>query len=262
MSCRRPFLKCFAAAVALTGFLALPARFAFADDPFSPAQKSAIEKIIKDYVLKNPEVLRDALTELELREKTAEMDARNKIITNLDGPLYVSDAQEIVGNAKGKLILVEFFDYNCGYCKKTLGDIVQLMKDYPDLRVILKDYPILSDKSVDAATIALAVRKQFSGDKFWDFHQRLLSSRGPVGRDEALAIAKDMGADMDRLTKDAGGADIKKGLEENDHLGQALLLNGTPSFIIGQEPIVGAIGYDAMKGKLDNVKKCGKVVCS
>ncbi|MGA3304220.1 MAG: DsbA family protein [Methylovirgula sp.] len=258
----RPFLKCFAVAVALAGLLALPARFAFADDAFSPAQKSAIEKIIKDYIMKNPEVLRDALTELDLREKTAEMDARSKIITNLDGPLYVSDAQEVVGNVKGKLTLVEFFDYNCGYCKKTLGDIVQLMKDYPDLRVILKDYPILSDKSVDAATIALAVRKQFSGDKFWDFHQRLLSSRGPVGRDEALAIAKDMGADMDRLNKDASGADIKKALQDNDHLGQALLLNGTPSFVIGQEPIVGAIGYDAMKGKLENVKKCGKVVCS
>jgi len=259
---QNPLLKCLAAAAALSGLLALPARVAFADDQISPAQKAAIEKIIKDYISKNPEIVRDALTELELREKTAEMDARNKIISSMQGPLYVSFAQEVVGNPNGKITLVEFFDYNCGYCKKTLGDIAELIKGNPDLRVILKDYPILSDKSVEAATIALAVKKQFTGDKFWQYHQRLLSSRGAVGRDEALALAKDMGADMDRLNKDVGGGDIKKGLEDNDKLGQALMLNGTPSFVIGEEPIVGAIGYDAMKGKLDNVRKCGKVVCS
>jgi protein-disulfide isomerase len=258
---QNPLLKCLAAA-AVCGLLALPARMASADDQISPAQKEAIEKIIKDYITKNPEVVRDALTELELREKTAEMAARNKIISDMQGPLYTSFAQETVGDQNGKLTLVEFFDYNCGYCKKTLGDIAELIKGNPDLRVILKDYPILSDKSVEAATIALAVKKQFTGDKFWEYHQRLLSSRGAVGRDEALALAKDMGADMDRLNKDAGGADIKKGLEDNDKLGQALMLNGTPSFIIGEEPIVGAIGYDAMKSKLDNVRKCGKVVCS
>ncbi|HEY1735925.1 MAG TPA: DsbA family protein [Methylovirgula sp.] len=257
----RVFLTCFAA-LAFAVLVALPVGFAVADDTFTPAQKSEIEKILKDYIAKNPEIVRDALSALELRDKTAEMDARNKIITNLQGPLYTGEGQEIVGNANGKLTLVEFFDYNCGYCKKTLADIVQLMKDYPDLRVILKDYPILSDKSAEAATIALALRKQFTGAKFWDFHQRLLSQHVPVGRDEALAIAKDMGADMDRLTKDAAGADIKKALDDTDRLGQALMLNGTPSFVIGQEAIVGAIGYDAMKGKLENVKKCGKVACS
>jgi len=259
---RNPLLKCLVAATALSGLLAVPARMAVADDQISPAQKAAIEKIVKDYIAKNPEIVRDALTELELREKTAEMDARNKIISNMQGPLYTSSAQEIVGNPNGKITLVEFFDYNCGYCKKTLGDIAELIKGNPDLRVILKDYPILSDKSIEAATIALAVKKQFDGDKFWQYHQRLLSSRGAVGREEAVALAKDMGADMDRLNKDAVAPDIKKGLADNDKLGQALMLNGTPSFVIGEEPIVGAIGYDAMKGKLDNVRKCGKVVCS
>ncbi|MGB8278456.1 MAG: DsbA family protein [Methylovirgula sp.] len=258
----RPLLKCLAVAAALSCLIAWPARMAFADGQFSPAQKSEIEQIIKNYIMKNPEILRDAISELELREKTAEMDARHKIISNLQGPLYVSESQEVVGNPNGKITLVEFFDYNCGYCKKSLSDIIRLIKENPDLRVILKDYPILSERSVEAAEIALALRKQVTGEKFWEFHQKLLSSRTPVGRAEAIAVAKEIGADMDRLTKDAAALEIKKGLEDNDRLGQALALSGTPSFVVGDETVVGAVGYDSLKSKVENVRKCGKVVCS
>lgn len=258
----RPLLKCLAVAAALSCLIAWPARMAFADGQFSPAQKSEIEQIIKNYIMKNPEILRDAISELELREKTAEMDARHKIVLNLQGPLYVSQSQEVVGNPNGKIILVEFFDYNCGYCKKSLSDIVRLIKENPDLRVILKDYPILSERSIEAAEIALALRKQFTGEKFWEFHQKLLSLRTPVGSAEAIAVAKELGADTDRLTKDAAAPEIKKGIEDNDHLGRALMLDGTPSFVIGDDTVVGAVGYAALKTKLDNVRKCGKVVCS
>lgn len=252
--------KCLAVVAGLFALVAAPS--AFADGQFSPAQKSEIEQVIKDYLMKNPEVIRDAVTELELKEKTAEADARRKIITDPQGPLFTAPLQEVVGNPAGKLTLIEFFDYNCGYCRKTLGDIARLMKEYPDLKVVLKDYPILSDKSIEAAAVALALRKQFDGTKFWEFHQRLLSSHGAVGREEALAVAKDMGADMDKLTKDAASPEIKKDLEDNDHLGQKLALNGTPSFVIGDEAVVGAVGYNAMKSKLDNLRKCGKVACS
>lgn len=255
-------LKLFAAAAAFFCLIACPAGSVFADSQFSPAQKGDIEQIIKNYILKNPEILRDAISELELREKTAEADAQKKIISNLQGPLYVSNSQEIVGNPNGKVTLIEFFDYNCGYCKRSLADISNLMKETPDLRVILKDYPILSERSIEAAEVAEALHKQFSGDKFWQFHQKLLSSRVPVGRPEALAVAKAMGADMDRLIKDAAAPEIKKGLEDNDHLGQALMLTGTPSFVIGDETVVGAVGYASLKSKLDNVRKCGKAVCS
>ncbi|HEY5226156.1 MAG TPA: DsbA family protein [Methylovirgula sp.] len=255
-------LKLFAAAAVLSCLAAWPAQVAFADGQFSAAQKTEIEQTIKSYILKNPEILRDAISELELREKTAEASAQKKIISNLQGPLYVSNSQEIVGNPNGKITLVEFFDYNCGYCKRSLADINNLMKQTPELRVILKDYPILSQRSIEAAEIAQALHKQFSGDKFWEFHQKLLSSRVPVGRTEALAVAKEMGADMDRLIKDAAAPAIKKGLEDNDHLGQALMLTGTPSFVIGDETVVGAVGYASLKSKLDNVKKCGKAICS
>ncbi|MGC2126266.1 MAG: thioredoxin domain-containing protein, partial [Methylovirgula sp.] len=184
-------------AIALTAFSSP----LFADE-FSVSQKSEIETIIKSYIMKNPELLRDAINELEARDKAAETEARDKLIKDPQSPLYTSPYQAIVGNPDGKVTLVEFFDYNCGYCKKMLPDIARLMKDEPDLRVILRDYPILSDASVDAAQVAAAVRNQFKGEKFWEFHQKLLGSHGPVGKDQALAVAQALGADMGKIDKD------------------------------------------------------------
>jgi protein-disulfide isomerase len=244
-------------AIALTAF----GSPLFADE-FSTAQKSEIETIIKDYIMKNPELLRDAINELETRDKAAETQARDKLIKDPQSALYTSPYQAIVGNPDGKLTLVEFFDYNCGYCKKMLPDIARLMKDEPDLRVILRDYPILSDASVDAAQVAAAVRNQLKGEKFWEFHQKLLGSHGPVGRDQALAVAQALGADTGKIDKDMNAPTVKEGLDESDRLGRDLALNGTPSYVVGDEVVVGAIGYDALKAKIDNVRKCGKVVCS
>jgi protein-disulfide isomerase len=246
-------------AVALTAFtFSTP----LAADEFSASQKSEIETIIKNYLMKNPEVLRDAINELENREKTAEAESRSKLLNNLQGPLYTSPYQAVVGNQNGKLTLIEFFDYNCGYCKKMLPDIARIMKDEPDLRVVLRDYPILSDASVEAAQVAAAVRNQFQGEKFWEFHQKLLGSHGPVGKAQALAVAQSLGADMDKIAKDMEAPSVKEGLDESDQLGRDLALNGTPSYVIGDDVVVGAVGYDALKAKLDNVRKCGKVVCS
>jgi protein-disulfide isomerase len=246
-------------AVALAAFsLATP----LAADEFSASQKSEIGSIIKDYIMKNPELLRDAINELEAHDKAAEADARNKLVSDPESPIYTSPYQAVVGNQDGKVTLVEFFDYNCGYCKKMLPDIGRLIKNEPDLRVILRDYPILSDASVDAAEVAAAVRNQFKGDKFWEFHQKLLGSRGPVGRQEALAVAQELGADMNKINKDMDAPTVKEGLDESDRLGRDLALNGTPSYVVGDEVVVGAIGYDALKAKLDNVRKCGKSACS
>jgi protein-disulfide isomerase len=229
---------------------------------FSPSQKTEIETILKNYLLQNPEVLRDAIAELEKREKDAETAARGKVVSDAQSPLYTSPNQAIIGNPSGKITLVEFFDYNCGYCKRALGDLARLLKEDPDLRVILRDFPILSEGSVEAAQIEAAARLQFKGEKFWDFHQKLLGSRGAVGKTQALAVAKETGADMDKLAKDAAEPNVKAGIEESEKLGRELALTGTPSYVIGDEVVVGAVGYDQLKAKLDNVRKCGKTACS
>ncbi len=244
-------------AVVLSGYMA-PARAG----EFSSAQKAELGEVIRDYLLKNPEVLQDAMAELEKRQKAEEVAAREKAVAQRSGDLFDSSNGAVIGNPQGKVTLVEFFDYNCGYCKKSLDDVSQLLKTEPELRVVLKDFPVLGAGSLEAAQIAGGVRRQLKGDAFWAFHAKLLSMHGAVGKAQALSVAKDSGVDMDTLAKDAAGADVKSGIQQTMQSADALNLTGTPSFVVGQEVVVGAVGYDALKGKIDNVLKCGKAVCS
>lgn len=181
---------------------------------------------------------------------------------NPSGALYNPANQAVIGNPNGKITLVEFFDYNCGYCKRALNDLARLLKDNPDLRVVLRDLPILAPSSVEAARIANAANNQLKGAKFWEFHQKLLSSRGLVGTAEALAVAKEFGVDMDRLAKDAAAPSVTAGIVESVGLAKKLQVTGTPSYVIGDDVVVGPVGYDALEAKVVNMRKCGNVVCS
>jgi protein-disulfide isomerase len=246
---------------------AVPAALAFGGiggacaDQFTPAQKDEIGAIMKDYLVAHPEVLREAMEALDKKEKQAEAEARQKVVADQAGALFSSPYQATVGNAKGGATLVEFFDYNCHYCKGALPDIARLMQEDPNLKVVLKDFPVLGPGSIEAARVASAVRNQLSGDKFWQFHQKLLGMHGPVGKAEALAVARDLGVDMDQLNKDVASPEVRAGIEEVMHMADSLQINGTPSFVIGQDVVVGAVGYDQLKDKVDSVHKCGRAVC-
>ena len=238
---------------------AAPARAA----EFTPAQKAEMGGVIRDYLLQNPEVLQDAMVELERRQKAQDEAKREQAVDGKAAELFNAPGDVVLGNPKGKVTLVEFFDYNCGYCKRSLDDVAKLLKTEPDLRLVLKDFPVLGPGSVEAAYIAGAARNQFKGDQFWQFHQRLLGGQhGPVGKAQALAVAKDMGANMDQLAKDAQNPELKANLQNTMQLADALSLTGTPSFVVGQDVVVGAVGYDELKSRVDSVLKCGKAVCS
>ncbi|RBP17325.1 protein-disulfide isomerase [Roseiarcus fermentans] len=248
----------FAAALAGAALsTALPARA----DEFSPAQKQELGAFIHDYLVANPEVLKEAIEALDKHDKDTAEAERQKVVAGQAGPLFTSKYQATIGNPNGSATLVEFFDYNCHYCKGALPDIAKLIKDDPNLKVVLKDFPVLGPGSVEAAKVAAAARNQLPGDKFWAFHTKLLSARGPVGKAEAMAVAKDLGLDMDKLNKDMDSADVKAGLDETMQLADALQINGTPTFVLGQDLVVGAVGYDQLKNKVDSVHKCGRVAC-
>lgn len=250
----------FRSAVAgLTAVVALAGAAAAAQ--FTPEQKKEIGSIVKEYLIHNPEVLRDAMVELDHRQKQQAQAAQRTLTADKNSKLYTSSHQSIVGNPDGSATIVEFFDYNCGYCKRALGDLANLMKADPKLKVILKDIPILSQGSMEAAIVEAAVRQQLTGDKFWRFHQKLLLTRGGVGKEEALAVAKSLGADMARLDKDMKDPSIKAGIEETMKLAQSLEVNGTPSYVVGQDVVVGAVGYDDLKTKVGNTHVCGKATC-
>jgi protein-disulfide isomerase len=245
--------------------LGLAPWFAFggpaAADEFTPAQKQELGAFIKDYLVANPDVLRAAIEALDKHDKQVAEEERQKTVSEQTGPLFGSKYQATVGNTKASTTLVEFFDYNCHYCKGALPDVARLMKDDPNLRVVLKDYPVLGPGSVEAAKVASAARNQLPGDKFWAFHSRLLAMHGPIGKAEALSVARDLGLDMDRLNKDMESREIDAGLSEVMGIAESLQINGTPSFVVGQEVVVGAVGYDELKGKIDSVHKCGHSVC-
>ena len=228
---------------------------------FSGQQKVEIEKVVHDYLITNPEVIKDAIDELGKREKVAEAATREKAVNQHGDKITHSPNQAVVGNPNGDVTLVEFFDYNCGYCKQSLNSIAKLIEGDPKLRVVLKDFPILGPDSVEAAQVATAARMQLDTEKFWDFHRKLLSTRGHIGKQQALAAAKEVGADMARIEKDMASGETKAALKEVASLADDLRFDGTPAWVIGKEAVVGGLPYAQLKAKVDNMRKCGKTVC-
>ncbi len=248
-------------ATALLGALAFAPAATAQTAVFNEQQKQAIGEIVKDYLLKNPEVLTEVIAELEKRQAEAQQVAQAGAVKETKQTLLNASHSYVVGNPSGDLTLVEFFDYNCGYCKKALADVQTLMKSDPKLRVVLKDFPVLGPDSVEASRVALAAKNQLQGQKLFDYHVKVLDTRGRVNGERAMAVAKEMGLDMARLQKDIEGADVRNALQENMALGDKLNLTGTPAFIIGETVIPGAVGIEPLKQVVDNVRQCGKANC-
>jgi protein-disulfide isomerase len=232
-----------------------------AEEPLSPARQAEIGEIVKNYLMTHPELVQDALNALDQKQKDAEATAQKVALSNLSGDLTKAENGVVLGNPKGDVTLVEFFDYNCGYCKKSLADIMGLLKADPKLRIILRDFPVLGPDSVEASEIALAVRPLLSADQYLTFHQQLLSSRGRVGKDRALQVAKDLGIDPSRLQKELENGTYRPLLGQTMRAADQLRIGGTPAFVVGDSVIVGAVGQESLTSAIQSVRACGKAVC-
>jgi protein-disulfide isomerase len=228
---------------------------------FSDVQRSDIEKIVREYIIAHPEVLEEAMNELSKRQAAAEAEKHQATIASNADIIFNSPRGVTIGNKDGDVTFVEFFDYNCGYCKRAMADMLELMKSDPKLKVVLKEFPVLSQGSIEAAQVAVAVRMQDpTGKKYLDFHQKLLSGRGAADKARALAAAKEAGLDMAKLEKDLASTEVKATLEENLKLAESLGMNGTPSYVIGKQVVIGAVGVDSLREKISNAR-CGKATC-
>ena len=244
-------------AIALAAWAPPPARA----QSFAPDQRGEIEKIVREYLLSHPEVLQDAMAELEKRQTAEDAEKHLAAIKDNATAIFSSPRQVNLGNLQGDVTMVEFFDYNCAFCKRAMSDMLDLLKTDTKLRVVLKEFPVLGEGSVQAAQVAVAVRMQDkAGKKYLDFHTKLLGGRGPADKARALAVAKEVGFDMTRLDKDLQSDEVKQTLEENLKLAEGLGLNGTPSYVFPAEVVVGAVGLPALKGKI-NSARCGKETC-
>ncbi|RJY09517.1 DsbA family protein [Aurantiacibacter aquimixticola] len=187
----------------------------------------------RDYLMANPEVLPEAMAELQRRDTMARIEPiRSELETPYPGA--------VLGNPDGTITLVEFSDYACGYCRQSLADVNALIAANPDLRVVIREYPVLSDGSVDAARMALAAADQ---GKFEAFHNAMFA-QDALGAGNIETAAQVAGLDLEqaRARIDAGAYDTQ--LQNNVFLGQNMRLSGTPAFIVGDEVLNGAVGAE------------------
>jgi protein-disulfide isomerase len=228
---------------------------------FSSQQRGEIEGIIKDYLMSHPELLQEVLGELEKRQTAADAEKHNAALKEYSEVIFSSPRQVTLGNTQGDVTVVEFFDYNCGYCKRAMNDMMELLNTDLKLRFVLKEFPVLGDGSVQAAHVAAAARMQDkTGKKYLEFHLKLLSGRGAADKARALAVAKEVGFDMARIEKDMSSPEVRAQLEESFKLAEALGLNGTPSYVVGNEVVIGAVGLKTLREKV-NTARCGKTAC-
>lgn len=229
--------------------------------PLSAAERARVEEIVREFLLRNPEVIQEALVELEKRQAQQEEQTRRQAFQDNRQILYRSPRQLILGNPQGDVTLVEFFDYNCGFCKRALADIQELIRSDNRLRVVLKDYPVLGPGSVEAAQVAVAIKRQLTPARYFDFHQRLLGGRGQANRARALEVAREVGADMVRLERDMNEAEVRETLTEVTRLAQLLRIDGTPTYVIGDEVVVGAVGVSRLREQIARAREgCGRQI--
>jgi protein-disulfide isomerase len=254
-----PSLRLLASALFTLALCGMPP--AASAQSFSDGQRGDIETIIRSYLLAHPEVLEEAMAELGKRQTAADAAKHEASVATNAEKIFNSSRGVTIGNKEGDVTFVEFFDYNCGYCKRAMTDMLDLIKSDPKLKVVLKEFPVLGPGSVEAAQVAVAARMQDpAGKKYLDFHQKLLGGRGQADKARALAAAKDAGFDMAKLEKDLSSPEVRATLEENFKLAEDMGMNGTPSYVIGKQVVIGAVGVDNLKEKI-GIARCGKATC-
>lgn len=221
---------------------------------FNDRQKAEIGEIVREYLLKNPEILRDVFQELDRRQREGETALGSEQIAKNATEIFHSKHDLVVGDPRGDMTLVEFFDYNCGYCQKSMADVRKLIESDPKLRVVFKELPILGPGSVFAAKASIAAMKQ---GKFQEFHEALFEFKGRKDEASFVAIAKSVGIDVDRMAKDMNAPEVAAIIERNVELAGKININGTPAFVIGTELIPGAVGFEALAAKIAEVREAG-----
>jgi len=192
---------------AVIGFAALETYYRYGGGGGS--ERTEIQQVIRDYIISHPELLQEAMAELEKRQTAADAVKARDAVKRNETALFNSPRQAVGGDPKGDVTLVEFFDYNCPYCKQAQNDLNTLMKSDPKLRVVFKEFPVLGPNSVEAAQVAVAVRMQDpSGEKYSAYRQALLGGRGQVDKARALAVAREVGVDFNKLEADLASDEI------------------------------------------------------
>lgn len=220
---------------------------------------AVLNPMIENYLMSNPRVLERVSAALQEEIATARREETRTALASISDQVF-NDPQDIVlGNPNGDVTLVELFDYNCGFCRQALPDLATLLDEDPNLRVILKEFPILSEESMQAARVAVVVGE--SDADYWAFHQALFTSRGQVNGETALNAAADLGLNKMNIAMDVGTPRVQAVIDKSYQIADTLKITGTPTYIIGDEVIPGAVGIDQLRSRIANMRACGATVC-
>lgn len=216
--------------------------------------EAKIRSIVKAYLIENPEIMIEVQDALE-RKQTVAINAQQKqVITAEAKKIFHSPEDAVFGNPNGKTTIVEFFDYNCGYCKRSFPDMMALLEKNPNIRFVMKDFPILGQDSFKTHIVARAFQRLMP-EKYMDFHKSLLTGEGRATENKALKIATSLGANETKLRALMKDESLQKPMEENLRLAYQLGINGTPSYVVGNEVLMGAVGKDALLEALSHVQQ-------
>jgi len=221
---------------------------------------AVLNPMIEDFLMSDPRLLQRLSVALDETLRLEEQTRTEVAMTDFRDDIFNAPDQIVIGNPDGDVTLVEFFDYNCGYCRNAVPDMAALLAEDPNLKVILKEFPILSNESIDAARIGVLVSK--TDADYWTFHETLFSSRGQVDKAVALAAAADQGLSPIDLELRMGEEQVARTIQKSYEIAQALGITGTPTYIIGNEIIPGAIGADELRTRIANMRECGRTQCT
>ena len=227
---------------------------------FTPAQRKELESIIKDYLVSNPEVMMEVQNALESKMEKIQTERTSQAIQQNASEIFKPASSPVVGNAKGDVTVIEFFDYNCPYCKKAFHELAELVDKDKQVKVILKEFPILNKGSEETSKVALAAKMQ---GKYWEFHRAMQELQGQSNEAAALRVAEKLGLDMNKLRKDMASPEVKNEIDQTRALAAKLGIQGTPHFLVGDRIIPGAPEnlLEQMQKLVAEVRKDGCKVC-
>lgn len=244
-------MKIWLMAAALTVLANLPMNALQAQDKaaeMTPDERARFETVIREYLLEHPEVIIQSLEEYQRRQRAAQAEVQRQQVQAKAAAIFEDERQPVIGNPEGSLVMVEFFDYNCGYCKRSLEDVIALTEANPELKVVMFEYPILHPTSELGARAALAAAEQ---GLYREFHIALMGAPGRFDEARIMEIAAKIGLDTERLAEDMESDAVRQLVEDNRALARTLGVEGTPAFIIGEELIPGAVGRERLQAELD-----------
>ena len=215
-------------------------------DALSDAQKGEVEQLVREYILNNPEIVREAIIELQRREELAKAAAAGQALKSMQDDLVSNPNDPVMGNPDGDVTVVEFFDYRCGFCKRAFDTVQTLLKEDGNIRYVLKEFPILGPDSVFASQVAMAVWLH-QKDKYQDLHVALMSARGGLNKEKVLGLAEEVGVDIKALQDQLDDPRIGETFEATRAQARALDITGTPGFVIGEHIAPGAVPLEALK---------------